>query len=406
LLQTKDETFDAFNSYANIYENNENNKRIRILATNNGTEYTNKRFKSLLDKKGITHQLSPVYTKEPNGLTERINRTIVNKIRCLLNQSNLPKSLWGKACCTAAYLYNRSPHSSLESKTLYELKYGKKPDISRIKTFGSICYYKNKGNNIKKLDDKALKGILVRFDESLYKVYNPNLRKCIWVRDIHILENKFLEQFLQLEQAQSSVRINIGSFEANPDNTRPLETREKSLSTMSNSQIIDIDNDINELESSVRDQSVVNNSLKLSKSQSASIISNAEDEVDELALFFNVNKEPNTYKQAIMSEKNSEWQKDMKAEIDELVCQNTWELTELPKNKVPLRGRWVYKLKTDLNDEIIKYKARWVVKGFNQVPGADYSETFSSTCRPESYRLIFMLAIHNNWSLNQATSWV
>ncbi|KAI0991283.1 hypothetical protein K3495_g16904, partial [Podosphaera aphanis] len=170
---------------------------------------------------------------------------------------------------------------------------------------------------------------------------------------------------------------------------------------MCNSQIIDIDNDINELESSVRDQSVVNNSLKLSKSQSASIISYAEDEVDELALFFNVNKEPNTYKQAIMSEKNSEWQKAMKAEIDELVCQNTWELTELPKNKVPLRGRWVYKLKTDLNGEIIKYKARWVVKGFNQVPGADYSETFSSTCRPESYRIIFMLAIHNNWSLNQ-----
>ena len=57
LLRTKDQAFEAFSSYANVYENNENNKRIRILATDNGTEYTNKRFKALLDKKGITHHV-------------------------------------------------------------------------------------------------------------------------------------------------------------------------------------------------------------------------------------------------------------------------------------------------------------------------------------------------------------
>lgn len=61
LLRSKDEAFNAFSQFANLYENNVNNKRIRILATDNGTEYANKRFRSLLDQKGIVHQLSPAY---------------------------------------------------------------------------------------------------------------------------------------------------------------------------------------------------------------------------------------------------------------------------------------------------------------------------------------------------------
>ena len=191
LLRAKDEAVDAFSAYANLYENNSNNKRIRILATDNGTEYTNKRIKTILENKGIIHQLSPAYTKEPNGIIERVNRTLTNKIRCLLNNSNLPKSLWGEACLVATYLYNRTPHAGINYKTPYEMKYGSKPDISNIKTFGSICYYKNKGPNIKKLDDKALKGVLVGYHENLYKVYNAQTQRCNWVRDIHILDNKF-----------------------------------------------------------------------------------------------------------------------------------------------------------------------------------------------------------------------
>jgi len=48
----------------------------------------------------------------------------------------------------------------------------------------------------------------------------------------------------------------------------------------------------------------------------------------------------------------------MKVEIDELITQNTWNLTTLPANRTPLRGKWVYKIKIDINNNIIKYKAR------------------------------------------------
>jgi hypothetical protein len=91
----------------------------------------------------------------------------------------------------------------------------------------------------------------------------------------------------------------------------------------------------------------------------------------------------------------------MNTEIKELENQNTWNLTNLPPNKNLLRGKWVYKIKKDNKGLIIKYKARWVIKGFNQILGIDYLDTFSTTCRPETYRLIIIIAITNNWLLKQ-----
>jgi hypothetical protein len=76
LLYTKDEVYKAFVEFKNKAENNPSNKRIRLYATDGGGEFVNKRFQDLFTKEGITHQVTPPYTKEPNGLIERPNRTL------------------------------------------------------------------------------------------------------------------------------------------------------------------------------------------------------------------------------------------------------------------------------------------------------------------------------------------
>lgn len=441
LLRSKDEAYEAFAQFANLYENNANNKRIRILATDNGTEYVNKRFRSLLDQKGIVHQLSPAYTKEPNGIIERVNRTLVDKVRCLLAKAKLPLAFWGEACLTAAYLYNRTPHSSISFKTPYEMKHSKKPDISHIRTFGSLAFYKAKGNHVKKLDDRVHKGVLVGFNEPLYKVYDISIKKCVWVRDIHIMENKFVKSdiaqeseatnlpdmhgvqtYLQVHFPNESHAQNHASqdeLSSSPNRSLGKQVIAQSndgRSSHSSQNIGDVpqldqnddvesldDHNSDELAKSIR---MVNNvpALKIHKTIAQSQESNVHeqnDDIDELALIVNINDEPSTYKQAMCSAQKTEWQKAMQAEIDELEAQQTWSLTTLPQGKAPLRGRWVYKVKTDLNGNVVKYKARWVVKGFSQILGIDYLETFSTTCRPESYRIIFILAMHNGWRLTQ-----
>ena len=76
LFRTKDEVYKAFVEFKNKAENNPSNKRIRLYATDGGGEFVNKRFQDLFTEEGITHQVAPPYTKEPNGLIERPNRTL------------------------------------------------------------------------------------------------------------------------------------------------------------------------------------------------------------------------------------------------------------------------------------------------------------------------------------------
>jgi hypothetical protein len=91
----------------------------------------------------------------------------------------------------------------------------------------------------------------------------------------------------------------------------------------------------------------------------------------------------------------------MAEEVKELESQHTWDLVNLPPGRVALGGRWVYKLKKDSSGKIVRFKSRWVVQGYNQILGIDYLETFSTTCRPETYRMILVFSVLNGWFCDQ-----
>jgi len=105
--------------------------------------------------------------------------------------------------------------------------------------------------------------------------------------------------------------------------------------------------------------------------------------------------EPTSYKQAVNSPEKEDWLKAMSSEIQELENQNIWSLVELLKNRTALGGRWVYKKKPT------KFKAKWVAQCFNQVIGLDYLDTFSTTYRPKTYRIVFIIALILRWAFLQ-----
>ena len=80
---------------------------------------------------------------------------------------------------------------------------------------------------------------------------------------------------------------------------------------------------------------------------------------------------------------------------------NTWTLVESPKDKNVNPGKWVYKLKTKANGSLEKYKARYVAKGFKQIEGTGYSETFAPTTKPETFWLILSSAENENFIMRQ-----
>lgn len=73
------------------------------------------------------------YSPEQNGKSERINRTLIEKARTMLDNAHVPKEYWSEAVYTAAYLINRSPTSTLQNVTPAELWYQRKPDVSNLK---------------------------------------------------------------------------------------------------------------------------------------------------------------------------------------------------------------------------------------------------------------------------------
>lgn len=120
---------------------------------------------------GITLDFTVPYTPEQNGCAERFNRTSIEKVRCLITYSNVPKDLWDEATLAACYMINRSPTSSVSADaTPAELWFKEKPNVKNMKVFGcSVFYHIPKELRIK-LDNKAQKGVFVGYAPTGYRV--------------------------------------------------------------------------------------------------------------------------------------------------------------------------------------------------------------------------------------------
>jgi len=111
----KSEVINKFKIFKAQVEN-QLEKKIKTLRTDNGGEYFSKEFNKYLEVNGIIHQHTVPYTPEQNGVAERANRSIVEMARCLLKQKSLPKEFWAEAVNTAVYIKNRSSTIRLHMK--------------------------------------------------------------------------------------------------------------------------------------------------------------------------------------------------------------------------------------------------------------------------------------------------
>lgn len=83
--------------------------KVNRILSDNGGEYKSKEKRQYCEQKGIKCEYTVPYNPQMNGKSERLNCTIYEKARSILDESNLPRYLWGHAVITATYLLNRSP---------------------------------------------------------------------------------------------------------------------------------------------------------------------------------------------------------------------------------------------------------------------------------------------------------
>ncbi|KAF1324633.1 Integrase catalytic core protein, partial [Globisporangium splendens] len=112
---------------------------------------------------------------------------------------------------------------------------------------------------------------------------------------------------------------------------------------------------------------------------------------------------PRNYREAIRSPQAAKWKLAMNEEMNALRAKQVLEqIDQIPEGKHAISTRWVMTVKTDEQGYIVRYKARLVARGFRQIVGVDFQETFSPVARTSSFRLLLALAAHFNLGLWQA----
>lgn len=107
-IKKKSEVFECFKEYEAMATTHFE-KKISKLTVDQGREYCSNEQRKYYKWKGIQLQPTVAYSPQQNGVAERFNRTLVEKVRTMLIDSNTPKRLWLEAALMATYLLNRSP---------------------------------------------------------------------------------------------------------------------------------------------------------------------------------------------------------------------------------------------------------------------------------------------------------
>ena len=118
----------------------------------------------------------------------------------------------------------------------------------------------------------------------------------------------------------------------------------------------------------------------------------------QVVLSLDTNIEPENYRIAAQQEK---WKRAMQEELEALKQNATWSILPLPPNKIAIGYKWVYKTKYNADGSVNRYKALLVAKGYDQLEGLDYFETFSPVAKITTIRVLLSLAAMNNWHLKQ-----
>ena len=158
---------------------------MKCIRTDNGGEYIGP-FDEYCRSQGIRHQKTVKKTPQQNGVAERMNRTIVERIRCLLSQAKLPRSFWGEAMSTAVDVINLSPCYPLNGDVPERVWTDKDVSYEHLRVFGCRAFVHIPNDERSKLDSKSRQCIFLGYgrDEFGYRLWDPIDKKFIRSRNV------------------------------------------------------------------------------------------------------------------------------------------------------------------------------------------------------------------------------
>src|SRR6266403_2270918 len=376
------------------------------------------------------------HTPQQNGVAERWNCTILDKTRALIHSAGLSLGFWELAVDTAVHTYNRTPTRTIGWCTPHELwTDGHVPDVSDFRIFGCKAYVHTPEAKCMKLDPRSVEMMLVGYEPGSkgYRLWNSTTRSVVLSHNVTFDERSFPYKETRstsitpsqpvVSEGPVTVYYNAGSdggpapqaptlpttpahnptperegtvfhtplsqpaAQTPPQHPRPARIRRDPgvpprsalpgpafgpaclppsprrlrENPRPNPRFANPDNaDRAPAQMRARNRGISHVAL-----------------INEAAEY----QDPLTFQEAMRSSFANDWRDACQYEIDALAKNGTWMLTDLPVGQKAVRSKWVFKRKADG-----RFRARLVAKGFTQIQGIDYDETFSPVARFESLR--------------------
>ena len=164
----------------------------RRLRTDNGAEYTSRKFTDYCRDSKIKQEYTVPETPQQNGVAERFNRTLVEMGRSLLIQAKLPKRYWVRALSTAAHIRNLTVTANGQGKSPFELFTGKPPRRNHLQVFSYTAYVMKRKINLRKLDSRSVKAKFIGYDDrsTAYILQEFDSKKVIKARNVIFRESE------------------------------------------------------------------------------------------------------------------------------------------------------------------------------------------------------------------------
>ena len=193
-LKNKSVVFVTFKQWKTLIEK-QTGKKIKRFRTNNGLEHCSGEFDEFCKNEGIVRHRTVRGTPQQNGVAKRMNRTLLERARCMLSNCGLSKDFWSEAINMACYLVNRSPSTAIECKTPFEVWSGAPAGYSNLRVFGCPAYaHVNDG----KLEPRAKKCIFLGYASGTkgYRLWCRDSKspRLIVSRDVKFDESAILDQ--------------------------------------------------------------------------------------------------------------------------------------------------------------------------------------------------------------------
>ncbi|GJS62003.1 zinc finger, CCHC-type containing protein [Tanacetum coccineum] len=365
LLHAKHEALDKFKIYKQEVEL-QRQDLIKVLRTDRGGEYYDPVY---FQSTGIIHQTTAPYTPQQNGVAERKNRTLKEMVNSMLSYSGLSEGFWGEAMLTACYILNRTPNKN-SKQTPYEIWTKKVPNLTYLRVWGCRAVVRLTEPKMKNLGEKGIDCIFIGYAEhsKCYRFYviEPN---------DYVSVNSIIES-----------RDDIFDEERFTSIPRPRGTIQPSSSKIGEDEVEGTDD----------------------------VPGTRDKTLSQRKYCFIIKEDPMTLSEATASRDVAFWKEAIQSEIDSIMHNNTWELTDLPsgcKALGSIHDLVIHQmdvktafLNGDLDEEIyMKQPEGFVMPGHESKVCKLKKSLYGLKQAPKQWHLKFDdVVLSNGFSLNQA----